>query len=107
MSVYYNPSTVTKIKVSDFKPSTWFKYRRQIRIFGLLVRREGIHSYDGFWCGMSIEGHTLKDGVVYENPSVTLYFRDNARHKLHFPSIEAANSYAERVTHKTWIRSKE
>ncbi len=103
--IKYNLDKIIKIEVSDFKPSTWYKYRLGIKIFGITIRFEGVHSHDGYWHGFCApEDHTLKDEVVYENPSVTLHFEDDSWEEYHFKSLSEAEHMARSITEKgNWI----
>ena len=100
----YNLDKLIKVKCSDLTPSVWYEYRPERKFLGIVLRRAGV--YDLFGRGKDIsEYHILKDGVVYELPSVRLYYEDGHAKDYVFDTFEQARAFADKYTFGLrWIR---
>ncbi len=77
----YNIEKIVKIRVYDahkveYKPV----YKKEIKIMGLVLRKEGIYSFFGSFTPMSefkkeYPYHFIKDGELYNKPELRMWFQ--------------------------------
>ena len=77
---YYNLDKLIKIEVVDFEHDSWYVWKSEISIFGVVLRKEG------FKCklfGDDIDVPTdcvVRDNKVYRKPRLILHFEDDYRY---------------------------
>ena len=96
----YNLDKLVKVECNDFCPSIWYRYEKEKKFFGFVTQKEGI--YTEVWnnyLGLEVpKNHTLKNGVVYENPEVILHYEAGHSKVYYFNSFEKAKKFADEVT---------
>jgi hypothetical protein len=105
----FNLEKLVKVKLVDFEKSIWYFYfpHKPKKYFWQSEQKEGIYieSIGGFDYKKDIlKNHTVKDGIVYINPRVIMYFESNIATEKYFDNIEQAKSFAEEITNgKNWL----
>ena len=102
----YNLDKLIKVECNDFWHSHYYSYREKVSFLGITICKEGV--YDDVSNTYLPEGvpeyHTLKDGVIYCNPSVLLIFQDGYELNLSFSTFDEAKLYADEITIRgNWI----
>jgi len=96
----YNLDKLVKVECNDFYPSNWVTYKNEKKIFGFIVQKRGF--YDTLfhdYLGTEIpKNHTLKDGVVYENPEVVLHYEAKHSKAYFFNTYNEAKKFADEIT---------
>ena len=102
----YNLEKLVKIECNDFAKSKWYKYKKNRKFFGIVTQKEGIY-FDIFdiyelsdtYLGMEVpKNHTLKNGVVYENPEVILHYQADITKVYYFNSLDEAKKFTDEIT---------
>lgn len=105
----YNLKKLIKVRLLGAQPS-WYEIREEKKFLGIIVRKAGIYNTMSFTDGDFYsknklpENHFIKDGKIYENPEVTLYYQDGIRKTYIFETFEAAKKFSDDITNsKNWI----
>jgi hypothetical protein len=100
----YNLEMLIKVKVRDFIKTGLIIYKKRNKWFGV---KEGFYkqllgsSFIGKNCP---DNCTFKDGSVYCNPMVTLYYQSNIEKHYYFKTLKEAENFAKGLTDKSnWI----
>ena len=105
MKRYYNKSSIEKILVRDECPSSLYLWKKELKIFGITIRKEGIYA---FYSRGALSWHLfeeplmdnftifVKNRVVYEKPSVTIRFAGGEIQIYRFDSYSEALEFAEK-----------
>jgi hypothetical protein len=98
--INYNTEFLIKVKVNDFYPSNWYTYRTERKIIGLVTRKAGIYRevFEDYFGDEVPENHTLKDGVVYENPKCVLCYADGSEKTYYFDNKSDAVEFGAKFT---------
>ncbi len=99
----YNLEKLVKIECNDFAKSKWYKYKRSRKLFGIVIQKEGIYfaiyELSDTYLGLKVpKNHTLKNGVVYENPEVILYYQADISKVYYFNSLDEAKKFVDEIT---------
>lgn len=89
----YNLEAITKIRVGKKDKATWWHWKpERTKFFGL------IKFPAGFYYSFTIDApeyhencpdnYYLEDGIVYENPNLTLYFNNQSSRTLYYKNME-------------------
>lgn len=102
----YNLDKLVKIECNDFLLSRYYSYQEKVSFLGITISKEGV--YDDVSNTYLPDGvpeyHTLKDGVIYCNPSVLLIFQDGNELNISFSTFDEAKLYADDITSRgNWI----
>lgn len=97
----YNLDKLVKVECNDFHYTMWYKYKKEKKFLGFVTQKEGI--YEEVWgsnyLGLEVpKNHILKDGKIYENPEVILYFQNNHSKVYYFNSFDEAKKFADKIT---------
>jgi len=102
----HNLDKLVKVKVNDFYRSVWYTYESKPKKY-FWQREQGFYR-DCF--GINYVGketpknHTLKNGVVYENPEVFMNFEGGVEKVKYFLTFKEAIEFAEKITQgKNWL----
>ena len=98
--INYNTEFLVKVRVNDYFPSKWYTYRTERKIIGFVTRRAGIYSevLEDYYGDEVPQNHTLKDGVVYENPECILCYADGSKKTYYFDNKIAAVEFSKKFT---------
>jgi hypothetical protein len=105
----YNNEFLIKVKVNDFHLSFWYKYRTELKILGVTVRKEGVYSrtLGGYEYSKTKEipnNHTLIDGLIYEKPECVLSYVDGSSKKYCFDSLAEAKEFSDKfIRGEKWV----
>ena len=94
--VNYNLNKLIKTRVSDYIKTTLFEYREPITIFGKVIKKAGIYNIFDSEVELPKE-YIIKDNIVYEKPSVILFFEDNIKYEKHFETYEDALKFEDLI----------
>lgn len=102
----YNLDKLVKVECHDCYLSDWYTYRKEIRIFGIRIRKSGVYDFFDIFCGQSIpQNHFLEGGKIYEKPEVILNFHGGHSKRYYFDSLSEADSFANEITgNGKWIK---
>jgi hypothetical protein len=102
----YNLEKLVRVKVNNFWKSKWFVFKEGKQSFFNKQKR-------GFYqdcIGLTYisedcpKNHTLKNGVVYENPEVILSYEGGISKTYYFDKLEDAKDFANKfVVDGKWI----
>jgi len=108
--VYYNLDFLVKVQVTDFQECFLYKYRPEKKwLFGLMNQKAGIYSslYDDFIGSEIPTGFTVIDGILYDNPEVTLCYADKSEKTYYFDNLSDATEFSEKFTiGDNWINKQ-
>lgn len=101
----YELADLSHVKTLDFFPSLQYKYVPEIVQDGIVIRKRGIKNrmfrkYFGENCP---ENHTLRDGIVYENPEVVLCFKHYDTKRYFFKTYYDAKEFEAKILKLTKI----
>lgn len=104
----FNLDKLVRVRVNDFYPSCWFVYLtfKPKKYFWQTEIKEGVYRefIDAEYVGDTPKNHTLKDGIVYENPEVIMFFQGGVETKKYFDTLEEAKTFATEITKgKNWL----
>lgn len=104
----FNLEKLVKVRVNDFYPSKWYYYFtfKPKKYFWQSERKEGVYidMFEMEYVKDVPKNHTLKNGVIYENPEVVMYFQGGVETKKYFDNIDEAQAFAEELTKgKNWL----
>ena len=102
----YNLQKLIKISCFDFYRSNFYSYKSEIKLFGIIFRKEGVYhnAINSYYIGGVPENHVLKNGVVYEKPEVRLFFQSGCIKQFHFDDLNSAKKFANDITSNgNWI----
>jgi hypothetical protein len=102
----YNLDKLVKVVCKDYTPTSWYTFKKEKRVLGLVVRDEGI--YNVFGRSVDIpEYHTVAEGIVYRNPHVILSYEGDYEKTYIFDTHKEAEKFAEGILsmqpNKIWI----
>jgi hypothetical protein len=96
----YNLDKLVKVECNDFYPARWYRYEKEKKFFGFVTQKAGIYKevWDNY-LGLEVpKNHTLKNGVVYENPEVILHYQADHSKVYYFNSFDEAKKFADEIT---------
>ncbi len=100
----YDISKIYKISVITELPNPWYKWKSEIRIFGMRLRKEGVYS-DGIrnnvWQKEVPDHSYISDGQVLFVPHVEMKFISGTGIIKWFDNVEKAIAFAEEMGVKT------
>lgn len=105
MKRYYNKRIIEKITVRDECPSSLYLWKKELKVFGITIRKEGIYAFysrgalSWFLFQEPIPNRFsffVKNGVAYEKPSVTIRFSGGEIQIYRFDSYSEALEFAEK-----------
>jgi hypothetical protein len=104
----FNLDKLVKVRVNDFYPSNWYYYFtfKPKKYFWQSERKEGTYRkvLEMEYIKDVPKNHTLKDGVIYENPEVVMHFQGGIETNKYFDNIDKAQAFAEELTKgKNWL----
>ena len=95
----YNLDKLVKVECHDCYLSKWYTYRKELRIFGIKIRKAGVYDYFNSYCGPSIpQNHFFEYGNIYEKPEVILHFQAGHSKRYYFDSYSEAQGFANEIT---------
>jgi len=96
----YNLDKLIKVTHKDFRISDWYKYKKEIKFFGITFRKEGIYTevFDDYKGLEPPKNYILKDGIVYSNPEVILHYESNYVKCYVFKSSDEAKEFYNDIT---------
>lgn len=96
----YNLDKLVKVECNDFYPARWYTYEKEEKFWKFITQREGIYkNIFGTYLGLEVPAnHTLRNGVVYENPEVILHYQADHSKAYYFNSYEEAKKFADEIT---------
>lgn len=76
---YFNPDKIIKAILVDKVESEWYKVKKEIKLFGITIRKCEIYDFLKNICDENevYKKHILIDGIIYEKPKVIIYFDSN------------------------------
>ncbi len=96
MKEYYNLQKVIKIKVKDKSVNSWFKFKKEIKVLGICIRKKG------FWSNgignyrvkrkSLLDSFIIQDNKVYYKPYIRIYFSDEISKDIEYNSYKDAKS---------------
>jgi hypothetical protein len=92
-----NKKTIEKIVLSDFKPSHWYTFKEEKKLFGITLQKEGIYNKLRHYYGETVKHHTVIDGTVMENPSVCFRFCSGEEEVVFFTELSQAQKFYDLV----------
>jgi len=107
---YLRKKDIVKYEIEDFQESELFIYQRELKVFGITIRKERIKKwYAGY---MTIEDfrsqfeitHTIINNRVLIYPQKVTYFSTGDVFRKSFKTYEDAINDVERFTNDSWIR---
>jgi hypothetical protein len=104
----FNLDKLIKIECKDFCESYFYTYKPEKKFLNFIIQKEGIYrqlfsKYEGL---IAPENHTIKNGIIYRNPKVILYYQNDFSKTYYFNSFNEANEFYEKIAHLTsniWI----
>lgn len=96
----YNLDKLVKVECNDFYPARRYRYEKEKKFLGFVTKKEGIYKeiWDNY-LGLEVpKNHTLKNGVIYENPEVILHYQADHSKAYYFNSFEEAKKFADEIT---------
>ena len=102
----YNLEKLVKIVVNDFYISRWYYYQKRKTFLGLTIKKEGVYCslWHDFESSEIPKNLTLKDGVLYENPEVILYYESNIEKTYIFDTLKEAYDFRDKVKELSWAK---
>lgn len=96
----YNLEKLVKVRLNNFYESGRYEYKKEKKFFWRSNQKEGVYmSLWGDYLGLEVpENHTLKNGVVYENPEVILYYQGGISKTYYFDTYEKAKDFYNEMT---------
>ena len=92
----YNLDKLVRIKVNDFHESKWYSFKEEKKSW-FNKQKRGFYrnfidlTYISEDCPLN---HTLKNGIVYENPEVILSYEGNISKTYYFKTLDEAEKFA-------------
>lgn len=104
----FNLEKLVKVRVNDFYPSKLYYYLsfKPKKYFWQNERKEGVYIklLEMEYIKDVPKNHTFKDGVIYENPAVEMYFQGGIKTVKYFDNINKAQAFAEEITKgRNWV----
>lgn len=101
----FNKNTIEKIVLIDFTEAKgWYKYKKEIKFFGIVLQKKGVYNYANRYVGASINNHIIKDGKLFELPCVTIRFCSRVQQDFYFETFEEAEIfYNDLISKDTFI----
>lgn len=98
----YNLEKLVKIECNDFYPARFYSYKKEKKFFGFVTQKEGFYSNTLYnYLGLEApKNYTLKNGVLYENPQVILYYQSDYSKTYYFNSFDEAKKFSDEITKK-------
>lgn len=99
---YFNPNKIIKIVLVDKAESDWFKIKRDIKLFGITIRKCGIYNrlHNLMEENEVYKTHLLIDGIIYEKPYVKIYFDSDISKTFYFNDYENGREHIHRFSKK-------
>jgi hypothetical protein len=92
----YNLDKLVRVKVNDFYKSKWFVFQEEKKCW-FNKQKRGFYqdciglTYISEACPLN---HTLKNGIVYENPEVILSYEGGISKTYFFETLDEAKKFA-------------
>lgn len=98
---YFNPSKIIKAIIVDKVESKWYKIKKEIKIFGIILRKWGIYDILGICDENEVyKTHLLIDGIIYDKPYVIIYFDSNISKTFYFNDYEEGRLFINKFCFK-------
>jgi len=96
----YNLDKLIKLQYNDYYPSRDIRYQKEYKFLGFIIRKEGFYSkyFSSYISEELPKNHTFKNGVVYENPEVILYYQEKYSKTYYFDSPNDAKKFFDKIT---------
>jgi len=95
----YSNVTVCGIR-NDFRETKYYKYKEQKKILGIIIRKKGVYTlpFKGY-IGLEIPlNHTLRDNIIYVNPSVTIYGKCSFK-TYYFSTLDELDEFLKKINY--------
>jgi YHS domain-containing protein len=94
---FYNVEKLVRVKYREASQSNWLTYKKEWKLFKITLRKEGIYFrlFSSDYMGKEYENHTVKDGIVWADSTVTLSYQGGYSKTYFFKSEEKAKQFAE------------
>ena len=111
---YYNLDKLIRISIREPEEIRRYGYRKQIKIFGVEVQKEGVYSLfftKSYICSVDEfviydSAYTFKNGKIYSRHSIRLTFQSNVENMYYFDTLEECEKQAEEIKKRcgNWIK---
>ena len=108
MLTHYNLRHLIKIEVSDASESNIYLYKKEIKLFGIILRKAGVYHCFADHRLVLPENYFIKDNIVYECSRCTLFFSNKHKIVFYFNSYKEACNYSEKIRNDSavWLEDK-
>jgi hypothetical protein len=91
----YNLDKLVKVEVNDFYLSRSYVFKKERKIFGIIIREKGFYQcWTEKFIGMIAPiNYIIKDNELYEKPEVILHYQEGFYKKYYFESYDEAKKY--------------
>jgi hypothetical protein len=94
-----NQNTIEKIILTDFEPSSWYVYKKEIKFLGIIFREKGIynclgHKVEPSYC-------VVNNDIAMEQPCVTIRFCSKREENHYFETFQEAKKFYDTISNST------
>lgn len=94
---------ITSTITYDYSLCCEYKYKKEIKFFGIVLQKEGFYYYCHIRCCEIYYGknapknHKIIDGLIYEMPHLVVIYENGQREKHYFDKVEEALDFAKKI----------
>lgn len=102
----YNRDKLVKITAIPACPSVWYHIRRERKIMGFRIQKEGIYEsiYGGYLGDKAPVHHFIKGWAIYEKPKVILRYQAGHKKTYYFDTYDEAIRFKDEIVSVgTWL----
>lgn len=99
---YFNQNKIIKVILVDKVESKWYKIKKEIKIFGITIRKYGVYDFFKNLCDEKdvYEKHILIDGIIYKKSEVIIYFDSNISKTFYFNDYQEGRLFINKFCFK-------
>lgn len=96
----YNLDKLVKVECNNFKLARFYRYEKEKKFLGFVIQKEGVYvEISNKYVGLEApKNHTVKNGMIFENPEVILHYQDGHSKAYYFNSLEEAEKFSDEIT---------
>lgn len=103
----FNSEKIVKVRITDSTQSDDYVLKKEIKFLGITLRKGGFYEkHFGDYCGDEVpNSYDFINGVLYENPKVTIWYESDYRKTYVFDTYAQALAFFKKHTKsKKFIR---
>lgn len=89
----FNKHTIEKIVLKDFTETTWYTYKKEIKIFGFIIQESGFYNCLGHFIGKTVDSCVAINNKAHFKPQVIIRFVSGKEQEYFFETYHEAEIF--------------